>query len=308
MLDRFTGLQVFSRLAALGSLSAAGRALGMSQTMATRHLAALEDRLGVKLVHRTTRRITLTEAGRRYLDSAERILEELEEADATAAAERVEVGGTLRVNAPVSFGVRVLAPMLPQFSALHPALHLDLGLNDRIVDLVEEGWDAAIRIGRLSGADLIARRLAPCRLALAAAPSYLAAHGAPRTVEDLTRHNCLHYTLSHTLAGRVWTFGADGAARVTVGGNLQANNGDALLVAARAGQGLVYEPSFILGDDLRAGSLVALTLDHPPVELDGVYVVYPSNRRPPARLRAFVDWIAERCAGVPPWDRGLPPG
>lgn len=308
MLDRFTGLQVFSRVAALGGLSAAARALGMSQTMATRHLAALEDRLGVKLVHRTTRRITLTEAGRRYLDSAERILEELEEADAAAAAERVEVGGTLRINAPVSFGVRVLAPMLPDFAARHPALHVDLGLNDRIVDLVEEGWDTAIRIGRLTGGDLIARRLAPCRLVLAAAPSYLAAHGAPRTVEELTRHNCLHYTLSHTLAARVWAFGVAGAVRVTVAGNLQANNGDALLVAARAGQGLVYEPSFILGDDLRAGRLVALALDHPPVELAGVHVVYPSNRRPPARLRAFVDWIAERCAGVPPWDRGLPPG
>lgn len=305
MLDRFTGLQVFSQVAAQGSLSAAARSLGMSQTMATRHLAALEERLGVKLVHRTTRRITLTEPGRRYLDSAERILEELEEADAIAAAERIEVSGTLRINAPVSFGVRVLAPMLPEFSALHPALHLDLGLSDRIVDLVEEGWDTAVRIGRLTQGDLIARKLAPCRLVLAAAPSYLAAHGAPRTVQDLTRHNCLHYTLSHALAGRTWTFGADHGARVTVQGNLQANNGDALLVAARAGQGLVYEPSFILGDDLRAGALVPLTLDHPPVELDGVYVVYPSNRRPPARLRAFVDWIAERCAGVPPWDRGL---
>ena len=306
MLDRVTGLQVFSRVAALGSLSAAARALGMSQTMATRHMAALEDRLGVKLVHRTTRRITLTEPGRRYLDSVERILEELEEADATAVAERVEVSGTLRLNAPVSFGVRVLAPMLPDLSARHPGLSVDLGLNDRMVDLVEEGWDVALRIGRLTQGDLIARRLAPCRMALAAAPSYLSARGTPRRVEDLAGHNCLQYTLSHALAGREWAFGRDAALRVTVQGNLQASNGDALLMAARAGQGIVYEPTFILGDDLRAGSLVALTLDHPPVALDGVYAVYPSNRRPPARLRAFVDWIAERCAGVPPWDRGLP--
>lgn len=308
MLDRVTGLQVFSRVAALGSLSAAARALGMSQTMATRHMAALEDRLGVKLVHRTTRRITLTDAGRRYLDSVERILVELEEADAIAAAERVEVGGTLRVNAPVSFGVRVLAPMLPDLAARHPGLSIDLGLNDRVVDLVEEGWDTAIRIGRLTGGDLIARKLAPCRLALAAAPSYLSRNGAPKQVEDLVRHNCLHYTLSHALAAREWRFGQDGAVRVTVGGNLQASNGDALLMAARAGQGIVYEPTFILGDDLRAGTLVPLALDHPPIRLDGVHVVYPSNRRPPARLRAFVDWMVERCAGVPPWDRGLASG
>ena len=189
MLDRVTGLQVFSRVAALGSLSAAARALGMSQTMATRHMAALEDRLGVKLVHRTTRRITLTEPGRRYLDSIERILEELEEADATAVAERVEVSGTLRLNAPVSFGVRVLAPMLPDLCARHPGLSVDLGLNDRMVDLVEEGWDVALRIGRLTQGDLIARRLAPCRMALAAAPSYLSARGTPRRVEDLAGHN-----------------------------------------------------------------------------------------------------------------------
>jgi len=302
MLDRFTGLQVFSQVAARGSLSAAGRALGMSQTMATRHMAALEDRLGVKLVHRTTRRITLTEAGRRYLDSAERILEELEEADATATAERIEVSGTLRVNAPVSFGVRVLAPMLPEFSALHPALKVDLGLNDRTVDLVGEGWDLAIRIGRLRGGDLIARKLAPCRMALAAAPSYLAAHGAPSRVADLSAHNCLTYTLA---AAPVWVFGATGTVRAAVRGNLQANNGDALLMAARAGQGIVHEPTFILGDDLRAGTLVALTLDHPSTELDGVHAVYPSNRRPPARLRAFIDFMVDRCGPVPSWDKGL---
>lgn len=302
MLDRFTGLQVFSQIAAQGSLSAAARALGMSQTMATRHLAALEERLGVKLVHRTTRRLALTEAGRRYLDSAERILEELEEADATAAAERIEVSGTLRLNAPVSFGVRVLAPMLPDLTAMHPALKIDLGLNDRIVDLVEEGWDVAIRVGRLRAGDLIARRLAPCRLVLAAAPSYLAAHGTPLRVVDLPDHNCLTYTLS---SAPVWAFGAGGAVRVEVQGNLQANNGDALLMAARAGQGIVYEPSFILGDDLRAGRLVALALDHPLTDLDGVHAVYPSNRRPPAKLRAFIDFMVDRCGPVPPWDEGL---
>lgn len=306
MLDRFTGLQVFGRVAALGSLSAAARALGMSQSMATKHLAALEARLGVKLVHRTTRRVTLTEAGQRYLESAERILEELERADAVAAAERVEVSGVLRVNAPVSFSVRVLAPLLPAFLARHPALRIDLGLNDRTVNLIDEGWDVAIRIGRLREGDLIARKLAPCRIAVVAAPGYLEAHGTPRRVADLTRHNCLNYTLSSSTGPDEWTFGPGGAVRVAVSGNLRANNGDALLAAARAGQGIIRQPTFILADDLRAGRLVELTLDHRPTELDGVFAVYPSNRRPPARLRAFVDWMVEHCGPVPPWDEGLP--
>ena len=136
MLDQVTGMQVFARVAALGSLSGAARALGMSQTMATKHVAALEEKLGVKLLHRTTRKITLTEAGRRYLESVERILAELAEAEATAAAERIEVTGTLRVNAPVSFGVRELAPLMAEFSRAHPALTVDMGLNDRVLSLV----------------------------------------------------------------------------------------------------------------------------------------------------------------------------
>ena len=150
MLDRVTGMQVFSRVAALGSLSAAARALGMSQTMATKHLAAVEERLGVKLLHRTTRRLTLTEAGRHYLDAAERILAELEDAEAAVSAERLEARGTLRVNVPVSFGIREIAPLLPEFTRSYPSVTVDLGLNDRVVDLIEEGWDMAVRIGRVA--------------------------------------------------------------------------------------------------------------------------------------------------------------
>ena len=150
MLDRVTGMQVFARVAALSSLSAAARALGMSQTMATKHIAATEERLGVKLLHRTTRRLTLTEAGRRYLDAVERILVEVEEAEAAASADRVEVRGTLRINVPVSFGVREIAPLVAEFTRSYPSVTIDLGLNDRVVDLIEEGWDMAVRIGRLA--------------------------------------------------------------------------------------------------------------------------------------------------------------
>ena len=305
MLDRFTGLQVFVRVAALGSLSGAARALGMSQSMATKHMAALEGRLGVRLLHRSTRRITLTEAGQRYLESAERILEELDRSDAAAAAERIEVTGTLRVSAPVSFTTRILAPVLPAFQALHPALRVELGLNDRVVNLIDEGWDVAIRIGRLREGGLIARRLAPCRVAVAASPAYLAAHGTPRCVADLGAHNCLSYTLASSNAPDEWSFGPGGAVKVPLAGNLRANNGDALVAAAVAGQGIISQPTFILCDDLRAGRLVALDLDHPATELDGVFAVWPGDRRPPARLRAFLDWAADRFGQVPPWDPNL---
>ncbi len=303
MLDRVTGMQVFVRVTALGSLSAAARTLGMSQTMATKHIAAIEGRLGVKLLHRTTRRIALTESGRRYLEAAERILADLAEADATAAADRLEVQGTLRVNAPVSFGIREIAPLLPKFARLHSSLKVDLGLNDRFVDLIEEGWDLAVRIGELADSSLVARRIAPCRTVVCAAPSYLKTHGTPRKVADLARHNCLGYTLSRLAGVERWHFGADGKTIVAVNGNLRVNNGDALVTAALAGQGLIYQPTFLVSAELKARRLIAITLDHPTVELGGFYLVYPSDRRPPAKVRAFIDFLVERLAPVPPWDR-----
>lgn len=305
MLDRVTGMQVFARVAALGNLSAAARELGMSQTMATKHIGAIEERLGVKLLHRTTRRMALTEAGRRYLESVERILAELAEADATASAERIEVQGTLRVNAPVSFGVREIAPLLPEFSRLHPSLKIDLGLNDRLVNLIEEGWDVAVRIGHLAGSTLVARRIAPCRTVVCAAPSYLAAKGTPRTVAELTAHNCLGYTLSRVVGAERWCFGTGGTVTVPITGNLQVNNGDALVAAALAGQGLIYQPTFLVSVELRARCLVSVALDHPPIELGGIFVVYPSDRRPPAKVRAFIDFLVKSFAPTPPWDRSL---
>lgn len=296
MLDRVTGMQVFARVAALGSLSGAARALGMSQTMATKHMAALEGRLGVKLIHRTTRRLTLTEAGRGYLEAVERILADIAEADGAAAADLVEVRGTLRLNVPVSFGIREIAPLLPELARLHPALTIDLGLNDRHIDLIEEGWDMAIRVGSLGESSLIARRIAPCPLVVCAAPAYLARHGTPGTVAELSRHNCLGYTLSRSIGLTSWPFGPGGKVRVDVAGNLQASNGDALVAAAIGGQGLVYQPMFLVAREIEAGVLVPLTLDHAPIELDGVYAVYPSNRRPPAKVRATIDFLSEHLA------------
>lgn len=304
MLDRLTGLEVFAKVAGLGSLSAAGRAMGMSQTMVTKHLAALEARLGVKLFHRTTRRLAITEAGRSYLEASERILAEMEAANAAVAADRVEPRGLLRLNVPVVFGTRQIASLLPQFAQLYPQVTVELGLNDRHVDLAEEGWDMAIRIGALADSSLIARRLAPCRMATCAAPSYLKARGTPRIVAELAAHNCLGYTLALSGPHR-WSFGRRAEVSVSVSGDLRANNGDALLAAAVAGQGIIYQPTFIVADDLRAGRLTALPLDQPTNESLAVHAVYLPDRHPPAKLRAFIDFIAARFAPEPPWDRGL---
>ncbi|MGB7102397.1 MAG: LysR family transcriptional regulator [Xanthobacteraceae bacterium] len=301
-LDRLTNVEVFAKVAASGSFSAAGRAMGMSQTMVTKHIAALEKRLGIKLLHRSTRRLSLTEAGRNYLDASARVLADLEAADSAVAADRFEPRGVLRVNAPVSFGVREIAALLPEFACRYPRVTVDLGLNDRLVDLAEEGWDLAIRIGTLSDSSLIARRIAPCRTVVCAAPSYLKTHGTPRTVAELAQHNCLGYTLSRRLSVDRWVFGRQSVITVQVSGNLRANNGSALRAAAIAGQGLIYQPTFIVADDIRSGSLMALTFDHPAVEV-GIHAVFLPEPYPAAKVRAFIDFLAARFAPEPPWDR-----
>src|ERR1700686_4805596 len=288
VLDRLTGLEVFSKVATSGSLSSAARAMGLSQTMVTKHIAALEARLGVKLFHRTTRRLSITEVGRNYLETSERILSDIEAADAVVAADRFEPRGLLRLNVPVAFGTRQIAPLLFEFARRHPLVPVELGLNDRLVDLADEGWDLGIPIGSLSDSSLIARRIAPCRTVVCAAPSYLAAHGEPRTVASLADHNCLGYTLSRHTGADQWTFGADREVTIAVAGNLRANNGDALRAAAIAGQGLIYQPTFIVVDELRAGRLIALELDHPTVELGGIFAVFPPARHPAAKVRAFI--------------------
>jgi DNA-binding transcriptional LysR family regulator len=296
MLDRLTAMQIFCRAAAAGGLSAAGRQLGISATMATKHIDALEAQLGVKLFHRSTRRLTLTEAGRIYLEACQRILSEIDEANAAAASQRVDVHGVLRLSAPVSFGFRCLAPLLRAFSRRHPGLRVELGLNDRLVDMIEEGWDLTIRIGRLVSSRLIARKIAGCELAVCGAPSYLSEHGTPSRVEELSRHNCMGYVIADLAGPTTWTFGATNSIRIPVTGNLCGNNGDALAAAAIAGQGLIYQPTFIVSDALKTGALVKLNLDQPSCNVGDIFVLYPPERRPPAKVRTMIDYLAAAFA------------
>ena len=305
MLDRITGMQVFVRVASLGSFSAAARALGMSPAMATRHVDALEDRLGARLFFRSTRKLALTDAGQRHLAATERILAEVEEAEAAAAEDVVEPRGTLRINAPLVFGLRQVMPALADFARGYPALTIDIALTDRIVDLIDEGWDIAVRLGSLRDSSLIARSLAPIRIALCAAPAYLATHGTPKTTADLGAHNCLGYTLPTPATASRWLFGTDGSISVPVRGTLIANNGDALRAAAVAGQGLIYQPTFIVADDIRAGRLVTLALDEPMPRFGAAHAVYPGGRQPPAKVRTLIDFLGRRWRDAP-WDHDLP--
>ncbi len=303
MLDQVTGMRVFLRVATAGSLAAAGRSLNLSQTMVTKHMDAIEARLGVRLLHRSTRRLTLTEAGRGYLDACQRILAEIEEADQAAAAGQAEPRGLLRLNVPVSFGVSQIAPLLQQFTARHPLVRLDIGLNDRMVDLIEEGWDLAVRIGVPRDSTFVSRRLAPCRMVVCAAPAYLQAHGTPRTIADLAGHNCLGYTLSERMGISRWGFGPDAAVMAPVSGTMQANNGDALRAAALAGLGVIYQPTFLVGGDVRDGTLVALALDHPPAPASHIQAVFRPDRLLPLKSRVMIDFLAEHFGADPPWDR-----
>jgi DNA-binding transcriptional LysR family regulator len=250
--------------------------------------------------------LTLTEAGARYREAAERIIAEMEEADSEAAAAVTEPRGTLRINAPLSFGFRQIAPAIADFNRLYPQLVVDMGLNDRVIDLVEEGWDLAIRIGRLRDSTLIARRLAPIRAVLCASPAYLKANGTPRRVADLAAHNCLGYTLPSAAGAGHWSFGKDGEVTVTVNGNFRANNGDALRIAALAGLGIVYQPTFLFTEDLRKGDLVPIVLDQPLFQYANAYAVYAPDHHVPAKVRSFIDFLADRWAGEPPWDAGIP--
>ncbi|WP_442594766.1 LysR family transcriptional regulator [Parapusillimonas sp. JC17] len=299
-MDRITSMRVFVRAASAGSLSAAARHMGMSPAMATKHVNALEARLGVKLFHRSTRRLALTEAGSDYLEACQRILPDIDEAEAAAASQRIKATGLLRMNVPLSFGSRFIAPLIPEFSRQYPEVKIELGLSDAQLDLIAGNWDLAIRIGRLADSPLQARRLGDCAMLICAAPAYLDRRGVPRRVAELSQHNCLSYTLSAMQNGKQWLFGLDGEFAVPINGDLLANNGDALLAAAVGGQGLIYQPHFIVGDALDRGELVALELDKPVMPLGGIHVLYPPDRRPPAKVRAMVDYLAQAFARTPP--------
>lgn len=297
-MDRFQEMRVLVAVVEAGSFVGASEALGQSTASVSRQLAALESRLGVRLLHRTTRRLSLTGEGEVFLERARRLLEELSEAEAEVTEHSAEAIGRLRINAPVSFGVQHLSGLWGGFLEQHPRLQLDITLSDRTVDLVEEGYDLAIRIGRLPDSMLIARQLSATRMVLCASPAYLERHGTPAHPADLAGHAVWSY--SYFALGDEWRFaGPDGEVRVRLRPVLHSNNGDTCRSGALQHRCIVLQPSFLVGADIREGRLVELMPDYRAGEL-GIHALYPSRRHVAPKLRLMIDYLAKALRS-PDW-------
>jgi DNA-binding transcriptional LysR family regulator len=298
-MDRFHAITSFARVVETGSFARAAERLGVSVSSVSRQVADLEAHLDTRLLHRTTRRLSLTESGRLFYERCVQLLADLEEAEQTAHAGSARPRGTLRLSGPITFGARHLAPAIAAFAARHPEVRFDVELSDRAVDLVEEGFDAAVRIGPIGSQNVVARKVGVTRLVCCAAPSYLARHGEPRRPEELTAHTCLTY--EYAAARDVWVFHdrQDREHKVRIGGPIHANSGRFLEALAVAGAGITCEPDFIVGPDVRRGALVPLLRDYAP-PVSAIHVVYPSRRHLSAKVRAFTDFLAGRFA-EPEW-------
>lgn len=299
-MDLIACLRTFTAIVDTGSFTAAAERLALSRAVTSRHIADLEAHLGVRLLHRTTRRLHLTEAGSSMIANVRQILELVEEAERVAGDRTAEPTGLLRVSAPVSFAQRYLAPLVGTYLARHPAAAVDLSLNDRFVDLVEEGYDLAIRIGTLPDSSYLSSRLAQTRLHLAASPAYLKRHGTPKHLVDIAAHACLDY--AHVPARRGWMFETPHGPfeTQTLTTRVTSNNGDALVSMALGGAGLVYQPDFIIAEHVRTGRL-ALVLPQIAVRTIGIHAVHPAGRYVPRKTLAFIAHLRAAFKGVAPW-------
>jgi DNA-binding transcriptional LysR family regulator len=299
-MDRLAAMSAFAKVVSLGSFAEASRALGLTRSAVSKAVQELEQLLGARLLDRTTRRVSATEAGLAYFESCLDILARVEETEHRIARLHDEPKGVLKVNAPMSFGALYLGPAVAQFLALYPDLKIELTLNDRFIDPIEEGVDVTVRIGVLSDSSLIARRLAPARRALVAAPDYLVRHGTPAVPAELKHHRCLAYGHSTTL--QRWTLvSGTGTVALPINAVLCSNNGDVLRTAALAGQGITKLPTFLVGPDIRAGRLVVVLPEHPPTEL-GIHALYAPNRYLAAKTRLLIDFLVGRFGDRPAWD------
>jgi DNA-binding transcriptional LysR family regulator len=298
-MDKLDAMQAFARVVALGSYAEAGRQLGLTRSAVSKGVMELEHILGARLLDRTTRRVSPTEAGLAYYERCLDILARVEETEQQVSRLHDEPKGVLKVNAPMSFGALYLGEAIADFMAAYPDLRVELLLNDRFIDPIEEGADVTIRIAALQDSSLVARKLAPARRRLVVSPSYIAEHGAPKTPDDLAAHKCLTY--GHTTLLQRWPLMKNGVAlSVPVTSILCSNNGDILRSAALAGRGISDLPTFLVGPDIRAGRLRVALADYAPAEL-GIYALYAPNRYLAAKTRVLIDFLVKRFAR-PAWD------
>ena len=301
-MDRFGEMETFARVVESGSFSRAARDLHMTPSAVSKMIGRLEDRLGVRLLSRTTRKLSLTEEGRAFYQRVTPILAEVEEAEETVSLSTAEARGVLKVNSSTAFGQYQIVPLIPAMLEKYPSLQVQLTMTDSIVNLVEEGFDVSVRIGTLTDSSLIARKLGVAHRVLVAAPSYIERHGAPTCPEDLKDHECLKLSIPTSL--NKWEFTtADGPRTVEVKGRFEADNAIALHEAALAGIGLFRAASFVVGDDIKAGRLIPV-LDTFEISDDpGIFAVWPHNRNLSAKVRAFVDTLVDAFSPIPPWER-----
>lgn len=297
-MDRFLEMRTFVQVVDTGSFVGAAEPLDMSKAAVSRYLADLEARLGVRLLHRTTRRLSLTEDGEVFYLRCKELLGGLDAAEAEVTARSGDAVGQLRVNAPVSFGILYLAPVWAAFKARHPQVSFDVTLSDRVVDIVEEGFDLAIRITQLQNSSLISRRLASTRMVLCASPTYLARQGTPVHPSELVHHHILAY--SYWSSRDEWAFdGPDGVVVVKTTPCLRSNNGDTCRAVALAHEGIILQPSFMVGADLAAGTLVELCPGYRALEM-GIHAVYSSRKHVAPKVRLLIDFLVEHFA-EPRW-------
>lgn len=292
-MGRLDELEAFVKVVDVESFSAAARELGISKSYVSKQISRLEDRLGARLLNRTTRQLTLTDVGAVFYERCVAILDELEEAERAVNDLQTSPRGTLRMSVPMSFGTRFLAPVIAEFMAMYPDLDVELSFSDRLVSIVDEGFDLAVRIGQLDDSSLFARRLAPVESFLCASPAYLERRGRPERPGELQEHACLRYTYLST--GAMWRLvGADGEeVAVKVAGPLLTNNGNAIVEAARHGVGVAMLPDFFVFEHLRSGELERL-LPEWSCGYSGIWALYPHNRHLSAKVRLLVDFLAER--------------
>lgn len=297
-MDKFREMQAFVAVVDAGSFVKAADALGQSKAAVSRVVGELESRLGVRLLHRTTRRLSLTEDGQVFHARCKELLAIVDEAEAELTVRGGEAVGQLKVNVPVTFGLMHLAPLWAVFMARHPKVTLDVTLTDRIVDLLDEGYDLAVRIARLPSSSLVSRQLSSTRLVLCASPAYVARHGAPANPAELASRAVIAYTL--LAMGDHWEFdGPEGPVTVTVAPRMRANSGETCVAAALAHQGIVLQPSFLVDAYLKSGALVELLPQFRSIEF-GIYAVYPTRKHVPPKVRLLIDFLAEALR-QPPW-------
>lgn len=295
-MDRLLEMQTFCAVVEAGSFVSASEGMGVSKAAVSRYINELESRLGVRLLHRTTRRLSLTAEGEVFYVRCRELLAGVEEAEAELTSRSSVAKGVLRINAPVSFGIHHLAPLWGEFHARYPDVELNIDLSDRMVDIVEEGFDLAIRIATLRNSTLVSRRITATRLMVCASPEYLRANGTPSQPEDLIHHTVIAY--SNLATGNEWHFdGPNGRISIRVRPWMHANNGETCCAAAVAHQGIIHQPSFLVQDDLAAGRLVELMPDYRSAEL-GVYAVYPTRKFVTPKVRALVDFLVSAFPAV----------